>query len=87
VLVGTGYRAVTQETPEGTKSYGGVEWLHVTLGGDYYVLSGVGIGPWLGLDGGVLAKRPNPLYGPAVKTAWHTEFVAGLRVILDIPGK
>jgi hypothetical protein len=87
ILVGPGYRVLTQETPAGTKTYAGVEYLHAAVGGDYYLTTGFGIGPWVGLDGGVLAKRPNPLLGPAVKTAWHTEFVAGLRVVLDIPGK
>ena len=32
-------------------------------------------------------KRPNPLVGPEAKTGWHTEFTAGLRVNLDVPGK
>jgi hypothetical protein len=87
ILVGTGYRSLTQDTPVGTKHYAGVEWLHVALGADYYVLSGFGFGPFLALDGGVFAKRPNPLFGEAAKTAWHTEFVAGLRIVLDVPGK
>jgi hypothetical protein len=87
VLLGPGYRGISQETPNGTKKYGGIEYLHVVLGGDYYVTSGVGLGPWVGLDGGVFAKRPTPMFGPPVKTAWHTEFTFGLRLVLDIPGK
>jgi hypothetical protein len=87
ILLGPGYRTLSQDTPNGSKRYGGIDYLHVMLGGDYYVLSGVGIGPWVGLDGGVFATRPAPLFGPAVKTAWHTELVAGLRVVLDLPGK
>jgi hypothetical protein len=87
ILVGPGYRSITQETPSGTKAYAGFEYLHVLIGGDYYLTSNFALGPWVGLDGGVLAKRPQPLFGPPVKTAWHTEFVAGLRVVLDLPGK
>jgi len=87
ILIGPGYRSITQETPSGTKAYAGFEYLHVLIGGDYYLTSNLGVGPFIGLDGGVLAKRPQPLFGPGVKTAWHTEFVAGLRVVLDIPGK
>jgi hypothetical protein len=87
ILVGPGYRMVTQQTPNGAKTYAGIEYLHAAIGGDYYLTSNLGIGPWLGLDGGVFAKRPQPLLGPPVKTAWHTEFVFGLRVVLDIPGK
>ena len=45
-----------------------------------------------GIDGGVFAKRPAPLCqadrcGGQPKTAWHTEFTFGLRLVLDIPGK
>lgn len=96
IVLGPGYRSLSQDTPNGTKRYGGIDYLHVVVGGDYYVLSGVGIGPWVGIDGGVFATRPDPLCrgeqcsgpdGPAAKTAWHTEFVAGLRVVLDLPGK
>jgi hypothetical protein len=96
ILVGPGYRVLTQDTPVGSQTYAGVEYLHASVGGDYYFTSGFAVGPWVGLDGGVFAKRPTPLCkaevcsgpsGPAAKTAWHTEFVAGLRVILDLPGK
>ncbi len=90
LVIGPGYRRITQETPAGTKTYAGVEWLHVVIGGDYYLLSGVGIGPWVAIDGGVFTKRPRPFLprgAPHVKTAWHTEFVTGLRLVLDIPGK
>jgi hypothetical protein len=96
ILLGPGYRSLSQETPNGTKRYGGIDYLHVVIGGDYYVTSGVGIGPWVGLDGGVFTTRPEPMCraeacsgpgGPVAKTAWHTELVAGLRVVLDIPGK
>jgi hypothetical protein len=87
ILIGPGYRVLTQDTPAGPKTYAGVDYLHVAIGGDYYLTSGLGIGPWVALDGGVFAKRPNPFLGPSVKTSWHTEFVAGLRVVLDIPGK
>jgi len=88
ILVGPGYRVLTQDTPAGAKTYAGVEYLHAAIGGDYYLTSGLGIGPWVGLDGGVFAKRPTPRVGTErVKTAWHTELVFGLRLVLDIPGK
>jgi hypothetical protein len=92
LVVGPGYRAIRQETPDGTKKYGGIEWLHAVLGADYYVTSGFGFGPWLGIDGGVFTTRPTPLCsadrcGGIAKTAWHTEFTFGLRLVLDIPGK
>lgn len=92
IVYGPGYRGISQETPDGTKTYGGIEWLHAALGGDYYVTSGFGLGPWLGIDGGVFTKRPASLCsadrcGGQPKTAWHTEFTFGLRLVLDIPGK
>jgi hypothetical protein len=98
VLFGPGYRSQTRDTPLVKRRFAGFEFVRVGVGGDYYPWSGVGFGPWLELDAGVFGTRPktntagqpdrNDAGNPVtVSPALHFGFVAGLRVVLDLPGK
>jgi len=83
LLAGLGYRAISVDSSAGKDDYSGVEWLRLALGGDYYPFKNFGFGPLAELDIGVFGKRPQDT---SPSTA-HFSFVAGLRLILDVPGK
>jgi hypothetical protein len=83
MLAGLGYRAMSVKSSSGTVDYSGVEWLRLALGGDYYPLGNVGFGPFVELDVGVFGTRP-PESGGSMP---HFNLVAGLRIVLDVPGK
>lgn len=68
----------------GDLSYSGLEWLRLRVGGDWYAFSRFGFGPYLELDAGHYLSRPAQASGSA---AAHMDFQAGLRVIIDLPGK
>lgn len=92
VLLGVGYRSQRRDSPLGQREFSGFEFLHAVLGGDYYVWSGVAFGPFIELDGGVFTKRPKTTSTgqpdtASVGSAVHLGFAAGLRVVLDLPGK
>jgi len=93
VLVGIGYRSQNHDAPGVTRHFSGIDFAHLALGGDYYASSGVGFGPWLEFDAGVLTKRPDTGTtgapdGPThIGTSVNYSFIAGLRVVLDLPGK
>ncbi|MEO8901910.1 MAG: hypothetical protein ABI488_08595 [Polyangiaceae bacterium] len=67
-----------------TSSYFGPDWLRLTLGGDWYPLANLGIGPYIEFDIGAYNKHPN---SGTVDTTLHTGLGTGLRVVLDFPGK
>ena len=67
-----------------TSSYFGPDWLRLTLGGDWYPLANLGIGPYLEFDVGAYNKHPN---SSTVNTSLHTGLSTGLRIVLDFPGK
>lgn len=83
LLAGLGYRAMTVESSAGKADYSGVEWLRLSLGGDYYPFKNFGFGPLTEFDLGVFGNRPDEGRGSAV----HFSFVAGLRLVFDVPGK
>lgn len=76
--IGAGYR--TFDT--GETRYSGIEWLRLSVGGDWYALSQVGFGPFLELNFGSFLDTPAGT-DPAV----YATFAAGIRVALDFPGK
>ncbi len=83
LVAGFGYRGLTVKSSAGSASYAGVEWLRIGVGGDYYPTQLFGIGPLLELDVGTFYKRPDQ----DAHIATHLNFVAGLRIVLDVPGK
>ncbi len=83
LLAGLGYRRMSVESSSGTADYAGMDWLKVSVGGDYYPFRSFGFGPLLEFTTGVFGKHPEGTDGSTV----HFSFVAGLRLVLDVPGK
>jgi hypothetical protein len=70
-----GYRSTSVDTRIDTAHYSGIDFLRLTLGGDWYPTSNFGFGPYFTFDAGT--------YGSRV----HTGISTGLRFVLDLPGK
>ena len=70
-----GVRSTDVKTRTDTEHYFGVDFLRLTLGGDWYPTSNFGFGPYFTFDAGT--------YGSHV----HTGISTGLRLVLDFPGK
>jgi hypothetical protein len=93
ILFGIGYQSQNHDAPGVTRHFSGMNFTHFAIGGDYYVLSGLGVGPWVEFDAGVLTNRPHTTPagvpdGPVhVNADVNFGFVAGLRLVLDLPGK
>jgi hypothetical protein len=93
ILAGLGFQSQNADTAVVKRHFSGIDFAHVALGGDYYLSSGLGLGPWLGFDAGVLTNRPDTNSagqpdGPVhVGAAVNFSFLAGLRLVLDVPGK
>lgn len=83
LLAGVGYRSLSIESSSGTADYSGIEWLKLSVGGDYYPFGSFGFGPILELETVVFGNRPEGDNGAAASFS----FVAGLRLVLDVPGK
>ena len=74
-------------------AYDGIDWLRLTLGGDWYASSNIGLSPFLELGSTVFFSRPDDAtaIGRGQKAddnaalAW--QFIVGGRITLDIPGK
>jgi hypothetical protein len=81
---GIGYRTTTVSGSGDDVTYSGIEWLRLTVGGDWYAFDKVGFGPYLELDMGYYGKR-SP--GEIGSTRAHWLFATGMRVTLDLPGK
>jgi hypothetical protein len=74
-------------TPQGsaaTTHFIGPDWLRLSLGGDWYPLANLGIGPYVEFDIGAYNKHP---HSNTVDTTIHTGLGTGLRLTLDFPGK
>jgi hypothetical protein len=87
---GIGYRRTSiQDFPGGDIDYSGVEWLRLQVGGDWYPVNVLGIGPLMELDMGIYSDRSGAgVQGaPALEQAMHWQFIVGARLSLDIPGK
>jgi hypothetical protein len=83
MLLGAGYRHVSYDALDGKNTFGGAEWLRLELGADYYVVSGLGLGPYASLGLSSYWSRPEATRRAAVST----ELGAGLRVFFDLPGR
>ncbi len=91
LAAGIGYRftsidadaAAEPALPETDPSFSGVEWARLQVGGDWYAFDFLGFGPFLELDMGVFTDRPQATSG---NTA-HFQFLTGMRIALDIPGR
>ncbi len=82
---GLGFRTTKiTGAPQGDLSYSGLEWLRLRVGGDWYAFSKFGFGPFLELDAGHYLSTPSQITGGA---SAHLAFTAGLRLIVDLPGK
>jgi hypothetical protein len=92
VSAGLGYRATTVSAPATSLAYGGLDLLHIQVGGDWYVARNLGVGPMLDLGAGWYASRPATAAaagaaagrGDAAAYYW---FTVGARLTFDSPGK
>jgi hypothetical protein len=84
MAAGLGYRTTKITGGTADITYSGIEWLRLTVGGDWYAFDKVGFGPYLELDMGYYGKRSPGEIGPS---ASHWLFATGVRVTLDLPGK
>jgi hypothetical protein len=82
--LGGGFRQLSfVDTTGARQKFSGVEWLHLELGADYYMFSGLGIGPYGALGASSYSKRA----AAAGDAAVNTELSVGLRVLFDLPGR
>jgi hypothetical protein len=94
---GIGFRSTTlRGTSQGNVSYRGIEWLRLQVGGDWYPAGMLGIGPVFELDMGIysskeasgVAQDPSGVVDDSLgDVAPHWQFITGLRLTLDIPGR
>jgi hypothetical protein len=93
IAAGPGWRFMTLRKDATDFDYSGPEWMRVMVGGDWYPRQLLGVGPWLELGAGSYTNRPTVRPLPDVNTApdqgaaWNWLFAAGLRGVLDTPGK
>lgn len=83
LLAGAGYRQVSFESGGVASKFSGLEWLRLELGADYYLFSGLGLGPYGALSLSSYCKRPEGAGDAGV----NTELSAGLRFLFDLPGR
>lgn len=83
MAAGIGYRTTKIDLGPSEHSYAGVEWLRLQIGGDWYPARLLGFGPFLELDMGTFNDHPDA--SREVTLHWH--LLAGLRIVLDVPGK
>jgi hypothetical protein len=83
LLVGAGYRQISFEQDGAPQTFSGVEWLRLELGADYYMFSGFGVGPYGSLALSSYSTRPEG----AGEARVNTELSAGIRFLLDLPGR
>jgi hypothetical protein len=83
ILLGAGYQSA-MVTERGVKQkFTGLEWLRLAVGGDYYVFSGLALGPFVEVDLGSFLEHP----AKGTPATVHAAFLAGLRLTFDTPGK
>ncbi len=82
---GLGYR-ITKITASGIPdtTYSGIEWLRLQVGGDWYPIDNLGLGPIMELDMGRYGTRSPGSIGDQAN---HWQLIFGARVTLDLPGK
>jgi hypothetical protein len=66
----------------GSESLTGIDWARIQVGGEWYVASALGFGPYLGMSLGTY-------FGDATSAgkAVNGLFTVGLRIVFDTPGK
>jgi hypothetical protein len=88
---GAGYRRTSiEDFPGGDVDYSGIEWLRLQVGGDWYPVSVLGIGPLLELDMGIYSDRSGAgaaAVTPEFDQAAHWQLIVGAQIRLDIPGR
>jgi hypothetical protein len=82
ISAGLGYRGTKVKLDGESRTFSGLEWLRLQVGGDWYPLSVLGFGPFVGLDLGTYFAHTS-----GANAAVHVNLLAGLRVVLDFPGK
>lgn len=87
---GLGYRTMRYDlTWDGATTelaYAGFDWLHLSVGGDWYAHRMIGFGPFLAFDLGTYTSRPDedpPGTSGESSSATHTFFSVGLRGVFD----
>ncbi|HXK20899.1 MAG TPA: hypothetical protein VNG33_23975, partial [Polyangiaceae bacterium] len=84
LTLGGGYHQVSVNDQAGTRqTFSGIQWLRLELGADYYVFSGLGLGPYATLGLSSYGSRPSSAGSAAV----NTELSVGVRFLLDLPGR
>lgn len=90
VSFGAGARALRVRN-DADFDYTAVDWLRLTVGGDWYVVSRLAFGPYLGLVGGATVDRPDtPPVGERPlddRGAVYVTVDAGLRLTLTHPSR
>jgi hypothetical protein len=85
VSAGVGYRTTSVDLGSGDDAnYSGLEWLQLRFGGDWYPLSVLGLGPFVEVDLGTYLSHDA---APDASDSVYVNFLAGGRIVLDIPGK
>ena len=85
VSAGVGYRSTTVDLGAGDDAnYSGLEWLQLRFAGDWYPLSVLGLGPFVELDFGTYMTHDG---APDASDSVYLNFLAGARIVLDLPGK
>lgn len=81
--LGVGYRQISFESAGLKSKFSGFQWLRLELGGDYYLFSGFGLGPYGSLSLSSYSKRPEGTGEAGV----NTELSTGVRFLFDLPGR
>jgi len=80
---GLGIIGLNGVAPGGDGSYFGLEWMRLTVGGDWYALPNLGFGPYLELGAGSFWSVPED----ETPGGMHFRFQMGMRIVLDLPGR
>ena len=80
ITLGAGYRALPASGAQ--QDYAGIEWLRLGIGGDWYGLSQIGLGPYAQCSFGTFTRHDN-----AENNSVYGLLSIGLRATLDFPGK
>lgn len=83
VSYGLGYRRLSSQDDEGDYSYGGIDWLRLSIGTNWFATKNFGVSPYGLFTAGTTVVVPQG------EKAGHTDmqFQFGLRLLLDLPGR
>jgi len=79
---GAGFAQLSIDDHGTTKDFTGLTWARFELGGDWYALPNLGLGPTLTFSSGGYFKRPD--MAGDLASFWDVSL--GLRLTLDVPG-